>query len=334
MKSTVHFILIILLQITNFSVAKSNNNWLDNVLNQLNSDSKISRVAVLTNIDGKFRFQQEVIFKKILQNYPMILINVSNNNKIAIDVSFRLSKFPRESIIYVILQNISRSDISNELNETLSLIIEKSSVSPRPKCLTILFSDKEFKEIEITQQMLVSAWTLKFLDFSILRIGGIKTEIFFYNPFNFTFYFNYFESTEAIFPDKLSNMNGYSINVAIYNKPPKMKLWKNYKTNKTKVISEDFFYIQTLSRKLNFSMTLDIQDTVNNIPGFSSRMMHKLENNEISMAGTKYFVGSFLFNKTVVIGKISDQDRFVLQLYQTTNFIFPTKFGSRFSRFP
>lgn len=179
-----------------------------------------SKVCVVKNADRiSYDSQINLVLKKVAPEIPSIIIdneaiNVLNDNKKADALN---------SDLLIVLEN-SRTFSVKKLNTLLKMIAKLNPLPPRPKCLVILINYSNKFDAKI-QRFLSDAWSLKYLDFSILIINHHDSTILSYNPF----FKNYSYSSTELFPDKLRNMNGHKIRTILHNKPPHIE-FSQYRT--------------------------------------------------------------------------------------------------------
>lgn len=171
--------------------------------------------------------KSDYLFRGLANKIPAILIDL-NHIRISGDnrsLQIPVLQYPRPSTIYVLL-------LQNEDNEVFDMLNNLITISPiptRPKCLLIIYSGKDWSELKV-RRILRHAWTLKFLDFSIIRIDTNHTAFFNYNPFSKVYSTRYLNTISEIFPDKLNDVNEYPLSFSVFHLPP---LWWCCKTNLT-----------------------------------------------------------------------------------------------------
>lgn len=156
--------------------------------------------------------EQETYCNAIIKQTPAILtdfknINILNDNRSSSKQSFQN---PRQTTIYTILMKKSGRQDSrvNEIFKVFNDLVEISPVQPRPKFLLILLDDDWLDEELKT--LLKYVWSLKFLDFTIVKSNGNNGTFFMnYNPFARSF----FKSSRKVFPDKLIDVKKYPLTI-------------------------------------------------------------------------------------------------------------------------
>ena len=263
----------------------------------------------------KFKFHQITIFKDDFTNnndiVDIFIQNVSSHAPTVLIDSAKIQntgdnrtlctpvfKHPRSSTFFVILINHHNNFYLNHINYIVENILARLSPIPvRPRCLVILFSDNvaaENKWIHISSY----AWSLKFLDFTIVQVNSDDTIISNYNPFNNSYNIEYLTQEIDIFPDKLSNMYKYPLKFPIWHIPPFSIVYKNSLKEITRIEGGDYIFLETFSHVMNFTRQ-PVRLTFKN---FTYKfMMNKLENNEINLL-PKGYIQTILLKHNVVSG--------------------------------
>lgn len=185
---------------------------------------------------------------------------------------------PRSSTVYLIFQG-EKTDLKKMYN-TLDVFVEISPTPTRPKCLLILYNDQDWPENDL-KQVLFYGWSLKFLDFSVIQINSVNHIICFsYNPFMNT-YSKDLEMTYNVFPDKLNNMNNYSIILPVYNYSPPYLFVYNEANGKTIINGSEYLHLETVAKKLNFKLEPKIERA--NKAANKHARLKQLENNTFNM---------------------------------------------------
>lgn len=147
-------------------------------INDLNAYS----IKIFTN-HLKISNDQISFLKNLMTNCPATLIDLIIKRIEQITTKRRFSKITNDPTLtlYFHVRNWKFSDIFND-------IIKISPASTRPKTLFLATNTREEKNI------LIKAWSLKFLDFSIIKINSDGNYTFMtYNPFFEKFYWKWFK---------------------------------------------------------------------------------------------------------------------------------------------
>lgn len=180
--------------------------------------------------DGKF-------YKDVLQT-PTMVIDLAKKSDLQ-----KLS-LSQKSTVYIVL-NSSKNDQLQFIKRDLDLVTKLSMPGTRPRCLLLLPAVKDF---ETLQKVLDHAWSLKFLDFSI--ITG-NSSLFYYNPFTSVYTTEPLTPHSTIFLDKMENMHGYELKLPFIDSSPYIVR----KINNTYGGSE-YRIIRAVSKILNFKLVV------------------------------------------------------------------------------
>lgn len=233
------FFLIFLIKQTVFISGKE----LIQLINDLNPYEIVIFIDNLLNIS----FVQVNLIENLLNYNPVVLIDLNKVNQMKENrpTEMLILKNPRASITFIILPSIE-----SEISDILGNVIKKAPTSPRPKSL--LFLPTKFSNQDRLKNILTNAWSLKFLDFSIVSTTSEKNHLFMtYNPFLNACIVKDLEDTNELFPDKLKNLHGYSLKTQAFNTPP--FLVTKIENNKTVQVSGFVFtQLEYIAKKLNF----------------------------------------------------------------------------------
>lgn len=237
-----------------------------------------------------------------LNGKPNSILQILTNQTPAITIDFttvqdtsrnRLSKMPflhnpRPSTIYVILQNQYTSEMQiMQIFRIMYDIVAISPVSARPKCLLIFNSENNWFH-DSTNKILRHAWSLKILDFTILKVDSENNvTYYFYNPFTETSRTGYLTERIEIFPDKLTDMKQYPMNLSVTDNLPFLSVQKNVRQSMT-IKGLHFEYFKFLSRVLIFKMEFIVEPHNNVSNVIVERMFMRLENNEIQSVPVRF----------------------------------------------
>lgn len=267
----------------------------------------------------KWNYYQMVIFKnsetslrnpglklvKFMEQMTTILIDIetikyADVNEPIYSSSLRIS---RTSTLCIILQD-------EEIDDIMNFLIEASPTLTRPKCLMVTDNDTYSEESFIS--ILLQAWSLKFLDFTIVFVNdeGLP-QMLSYNPFTKSFNTDEVTNTSLLFPDKLSNMNEYPLKIPIYQLAP----YNSFSLENGRITSVDGYdypYIEIFSKKLNFSLQYFIVEEARNITALFEKLILLLENNKVNLVPKPMYLGTHYYGRNVVIGKAYRDTNYVL----------------------
>ena len=222
--------------------------FVENVMDKIGLEVNPQMIVTFVFDNPNYDIKDDLIFSKITQKFSSFSLNIDKKWEIT-----KYSKWletPRQYSCFII---ILRNNLNNtqKMQEVMKIMI---SPAPKPRLLAIFF-DEEAWDMNIFKNILLYGWEKKYLDFTIL--GKPKDEnltIMHYNPFTKIFYTETYKSATTIFPDKVSNMNGYALNVPIWNGPPFMSYTVCNST--IKVDSADYDGFIVICEKLNCTINL------------------------------------------------------------------------------
>lgn len=257
---------------------------------------------------------QNSLLDSAIGRIPILMIDLIRIHKRGYNRSLEIPVFnnPRASTVYVILQ-----DQELNLEKVYNIIDNFVTISPiptRPKCLLILYNNQDWLEVEL-KQILRYAWSFKFLDFSIMIIHSVNHIIILnYNPFMEIYNMNIYNANDSgsvidIFPDKMTNMNNYSLQLPVYNAAPYLLVQKT--SNGEMIINgSKYAYLETFSKKLNFYLHFTTQEG-NGTMEHTQTAIKKLENNTLTMLPVEGPVMLMLHGYDIVIGNYLGINKYV-----------------------
>ncbi|OXU29494.1 hypothetical protein TSAR_010097 [Trichomalopsis sarcophagae] len=281
----------------------------------------VSRVTSVLEIDSivvelvkNLDYEQLVVFKnseyffrnsglkivKLMEQTKTILVDIDHEQIYSLSLGIS-----RTSTLCIILQNEAIG-----ANDVMRFLVEASPVSTRPKCL--MFADNDTYSEESFASILLQAWSLKFLDFTILFVNDEgQPQMISYNPFTKSYITEEVTNTSLLFPDKMSNMNEYTLRIPIYYLPP----YNSFVLQDGAIASVDGYdypFIEIFSKKLNFSLQYLIVEERSNITALFEKLLLLLENNKVSILPKPLYLGTHYYGRDVVIGKAYRDTNYVL----------------------
>lgn len=185
------------------------------------------------------------------------------------------------------------------MHKILDELVVISPQPTRPKCLLIFYSDDDSDYW--LKKILDYAWSLKFLDFSILRVNSSNQIIFFnYNPFTTAYDTDYLETATNVFPNKLKDLNGYPLTLPAINATPIM-ITRKKSNGELTFEGTQYVYLKTAIEKHNFTLKF-VDESENNHTEFFIKNFERLRNNEINMLSIAAYVGDQNL-ENIVIGR-------------------------------
>lgn len=284
------------------------------ILNRFARESYPYQIVIFSNNKScRNATFQDFIFHAIPFEVPRILIDYADIKYSGDNRSLRLPVLqnPRSSTLYVIVENDDKDGAySKRTFDMLNLFVEFSPLPSKPKCLMIFLSENTLLDNTL-RNILLRAWALKFLDFSIIKFNSdYGAVVYNYNPFTRSCSVNDFKERVDIFPDKLQNMNGYPIKLAVYNDSYFLNVKQNSE-NQTEVEGISYPFFDIFSRKLNFTMTFSIYKPYN-YSSLLDNLFKKLENNEIHAIPITMMSNTFLYGNNHGIGRAIVESKLVM----------------------
>lgn len=193
-----------------FLVQESVINMRVQILHELIDDLNPYVIIIFTDNLKKINTKQNIFLRNLANQNPTVKIDLDNISQTNDNRSFELTVFInlRRSAICIILPSEK-----SETSRILDTIVNTSAVSSRCKTVLILptnCSDRAEKKI------LIKAWNLKFLDFSIVKTDIYDNHTFETYPFTNVYYKKKISNDKnSIFPDKLKNVHGHPLKTQV-----------------------------------------------------------------------------------------------------------------------
>lgn len=292
---------------------------IDAVMKQFILRSNPYQITVLRSTNGSIFDKKHTFFAKLAETQiPVTLVNFNKSNLTSLAA-------PRSTTYIILYSSKEYKNINHLLQQDLDTIIQKSVWRTRPRCL-LLFPNTN-PGTEVFLKILIHAWSLKFLDFSI--VSG--NSLFHYNPFTSTFTIKQLSPKFTLFPDKMSNMHGYKLMLPFIDSSPYIMRHNNV------YVGSEYRIIQATAEVLNFKPTVidygsgygalkkavrDLEAGSVNILPFSLFTTHPLTLRKPDLVLGKVFL--FDSFKGVVSSSLTMKTRFdpSLQLLKTLIFLF------------
>ena len=193
--------------------------WLEILLQNVVKDIRPYQLQIFINKSETIK--TNYMLHNAFQKISVIIVDLSVLNSCNKHLSLDYSSF----VIIVLKCN---KNIHMKIRQFLSFYENIQPNHSRPQCLLILF-DKENRHVSFYEKILKNAWSKKFLNFSILKIRpNGQTGIYLFNPFfNSIDKHDNLSNNSLIFPDKLTNTNGYEFRLLFFHYPPYINVTKN-----------------------------------------------------------------------------------------------------------
>lgn len=265
-------------------------------LHDLIDNLKPYGVVIFTNDSKQHDFDRKITLGNLMSNQPVIAIDLNGVNHTNDDRSYEMLGFknPRGSGIYVIIPS-EMSDVS----EMLENIVKISPLSSRPKSL--LLQSANFSESNL-KKILKKAWTLKFLDFSVIvtYADAGNSTFMTYNPFTDEYDKRSLKDVNDLFPDKLTNANGYPLRTRAFHLPP--LLVTEIKNNTiVNVGGSSFARIKYTAEKLNFKLQY-MTDPKNSDGASYLEAVNNVESGDINVSPICILLYPKFQNRSILVG--------------------------------
>lgn len=199
-------------------------------------------------------------FPEISGQTPTNLIDVSDIKNLTLDAPKKMPFFlnPRKSTTYIFYFG-KDYDVHN----VYSILDDLAKISPipmRPKCLlAILDKDHRFDNLK---NILRYAWSLKFLDFTTMRLDEDESKIVYtnFNPFTNVYTTRYLRNAKKVFPDKLNDVQKFPLNIPIYQYEPYVTFENKSGVLETGGVYSE--YMKIMAKKMNFKIRYIIQNNM------------------------------------------------------------------------
>lgn len=252
----------------------------------------------MTNTIGK---AQDLFIRSFANQVPTMTVDLTDSSASKRSLEMPVFRKARSSTMYVILQNEESN--ATQVHNILNNVARISPVSARPKCVSIVFSDNDDSDAlkYKISNILHYAWTLKFLDFTILKVSSANDILCFnYNPFTKAYSEEYLETSSDIFPDKLINVNKYIFNLSVFDTPPYLTVQEKG-NHKIEIGGINAAYVKTFAKKMNFELKFTIeQDQDLSAAGEDSFV--KMENNQINMQVSSLYYPGRYYDRKLTLG--------------------------------
>ena len=277
-------------------------NNVSNVVDKVISSFELYQVTIFA--DDMNNQLYNLLVRSISNKSPTVLVDLKVTTKYHDDQFSRITiwRNPRSFTLYIIFQDKLNFD---EVNRMINHLINYSPHSIRPKCLLISSDIGVPPEKIIYKEILMQAWILNFLDFSILSVDQNHIIHHVYNPFTNIYIEKPIDMTDELFPDKLMNVNNYPLKVAVFDYPPFIDV-KITENSSMKIGGSLVSILKILSEKLNFSNNFVHYETNSSIFKTVYQILEELESNELDVLPLPCYMSSVLQSYNVLISKATD----------------------------
>ena len=201
----------------------------------------------------------------LIQNFVSIIIDFPSFRIVSYIMDYPNLGSPRFSTLFVLIYTpIFQKNVSNlsEVSNILDGYVDILPMPIRPRWLILLINDIVDKNEDINN-FLREAWNKKFLDLTIMQITRInfhfhKIILHYYNPFKNLYEAKLYNESCELFPDKLTDMNGYGLKAIFTDDPPTIYLQRDESGSIVGAGGTDYWSIDSVSSVLNFSLQAEL----------------------------------------------------------------------------
>lgn len=290
--------------------------WITNSMQDVIKDMNLHHITIFTNYAKNKDHELEYFYQSIVKDNPTITIDFLKmeqtiDNRI---LKMPIFKNPRQSTTYIILQTINAEKSGLLiLNDTLNKLAEIAPVKMRPKCLVIFSNNANFSQDE-SKTILQRAWSLKFLDFTILKLDSnndLIIEYNSYNPFTETYSAGYLKTKDNIFPDKLIDVNKYPLKLSVFELPPYLVISSRNDSNINVNGNSPFIYLKAIAEKLNFQLNFVYNASLTLEEAYLDSRL-SVSKSETSMTPMAYNFEKKVFQLEVLLGDVLEISTYIL----------------------
>lgn len=296
-----------------------------------------NHAMVITKTEKPSSIKPSSIIHELMKKNPTTvsdfegLLTLPDNKYVQDKTQFFALKFQRKALKIIFLDATDKNG-TQELLDTAKILANSTINRPPSKCVIILTNSKN--NIDFPQFFRFS-WEKKLLFITVveyLQEQTCKTGLLShrnvsipivhqYNPFNNSYKYEYFSAAVDLFSDKLHNLYGFPLNIAISEEAPHVMVDENYDGNNIldAIYGIDVEMSKTLAKMLNFSFNVKAIVSPNKrLTKFNATMGHVLQGilngtldygfNTVNSIGipSMYYqsnrsIGAFLYTSTISI---------------------------------
>lgn len=182
----------------------------------------------------------------IISEYPNMVFHFDKTEVQKYNIMLLVSQYVAQKSLIVFYTN----DLTI-IELFIDFLVQSIPICMRPKCLISLFHTKFISSTAINR-ILQFAWSKKFLDFTILDTGPKNSTVHTLNPFYNHTIKERLLNQHQIFPKKLLNVNGYSINLPNLTK---IAFKIREKNGVAKVFYNSYLYTHDIFKVMNFNIS-------------------------------------------------------------------------------
>lgn len=235
------------------------NDWLDIVCRQLTRHTKPYQVTFYDDNPNRMKIINEnFVLKRIIEISSVSVVDSTLFNADSIKYLGNLDKI-KEGDVHI-LMHYAWSNSLERLMYFTRFLAQVHANKTLPHCLILFVSDSDTPKYNgihsLFEVLLDYAWSNKFLDFSIIELDlqYKYQQLHHLNPFYKSFNSSPLTSNVQIFPNKLSNANGYRFRMLGLTFTPFVNLTKENEVTGVHDSDMNFALILIAARFINFSV--------------------------------------------------------------------------------
>ena len=291
----------------NFSENKSLQSFMNFVINESIHEIKPYQIVYFFNECLENSTILNAVLEHSMKQVPVITFDLSQDESISFDERILrkpLTYKPRFITLFISIlflesqDKVSENMLITKFKKVIRFITKISPISVRPHCL-ILINSKFNVDERIIHFLLNFGWENKFLDLTIIEIPDLNVKnttsslIYNYNPFKSQLDKKWYSEKLKIFPNKIKDMNGFEMKIAIVNKPPYIIIEKDALGNVVHGNGTEFETLLILSQALNFTITFFSPNVLVHgevlVKNSSANLLDMIVNGEIDMSGNQMY---------------------------------------------
>ncbi|KAJ8668399.1 hypothetical protein QAD02_010062 [Eretmocerus hayati] len=240
--------------------------FVGNGIDQAVSEFEFSQVLIFLphsrNLAGTRKINRMMEYAIDQKPTTSIALLITSLDETKMGMYHEMLRNPRSSTLIIFIFSISNGHGNSIglLNDTFMSSIElmcRSSKRIRPRYLIIIDTEKIIPS-SFVEKMLESAWASKFLDVTVLQWSpenfscDTRTTIESYNPFLDKHFMECFEVGTQVFPNKLRDMHGYPLKVAVLQRAPTLNFVTDPSGYIVQINGSDYGTLMIMAEYSNF----------------------------------------------------------------------------------
>ena len=244
------------------------NKWIHDMVAKVKHEAKVHQLIILTDgITEKQDSMTNNLINEITYSLPVKVLNYKNvaPRKFLDLVKGDNVNHLRRTTLFITIKTVKNNHFQLKIPDFLNILSHLSGRNDKAKMLTIIISKEKLSSYgALLQQM----WTKDLLDFTVLEVirkqltnhflindNCYSISVHQFNPFTKIYTKKNYSAKTVIFPNKLSNLNGFEIKVISITESPTLFVVRNISGFPIKVTGPDSGVTKILSKVMNFKIT-------------------------------------------------------------------------------